>query len=116
MNSAIHFLSSESHFSKRFLKMWATPFGASSALMSGTATNTTPITRCAMRSTNTTSLPASCVSAGTNTNKPLIANKMQLITVMPCVMRACFDLRRMRTSVPFASRSSRNWRLEAYCF
>ena len=57
MNSAIHFLSSESHFANRFLKMWATPFGAKTALTRGTTTNTTPKTRCAMRATNTTSFP-----------------------------------------------------------
>ena len=94
-NSIIHFLSSESQRSNRFLKMCATPFGASRALISGTATNTTPMMRCDMRMANTVSAPTAAARAGTNTNRPEMHSRMHAAMVMPCVKRACSEWRLM---------------------
>ena len=90
-NSSIHFLSSLFHFANRFLKIWATPFGAMIALIRGTSTKMKPSTRCDMRMTNTASAPTACASCGTNTNRPEMASRMHAMTVMPCVRRACFE-------------------------
>ena len=81
-------MSSEFHFANRFLKICATPFGAAMALMSGTSTNTAPITRCDMRMANTVFAPAAWPNAGTNTNRPEMHSRMQAMMVMPCVQRA----------------------------
>ena len=94
-NSAIHFLSSESHLANRFLKMCATPLGARIALTSGTTTNTTPMTRCDMRMAKTASGPIAWVSGGTKTNRPLMHSRMQQMIVTSWVMRACLEWRLM---------------------
>ena len=75
--------------------MCFTPLGAMMALIRGTITKMTPITRCDMRMANTVSAPAAAAKAGTNTNKPEMHSRMHAMMVMPCVQRACLEWRRM---------------------
>ena len=82
-NSFIHSLSSLVHLHTLLCQMCATPLGAMMALIRGTATNTTPITRWLMRMANTASGPTAWASGGTNTKQPETISQMQQITVMP---------------------------------